>query len=123
MTKCPNCGAPMQNNICSYCHYTIPVEQKSVTENASTNNAYSQPQGVNINVNYTSGISPKSKTIALLLCIFLGYLGIHRFYVGKIGTGLLYFFTCGLFGIGWIIDIILILCGSFQDSNNFPLKQ
>ncbi len=36
--------------------------------------------------------------------------------------GILYLFTYGLFGFGWIIDIILILCGSFKDSNNLPLK-
>ena len=50
----------------------------------------------------------KNKWIALLLCLFFGYLGIHRFYEGKVVTGIIYFFTFGLFGIGWIIDLILI---------------
>lgn len=121
MAKCPNCGAPMQGNSCPYCHYTEPVEQGNVTGNVVINNVYTQPQSTN--VRYTQSISPKNKMVALLLCIFLGFLGAHRFYVGKIGTGVLYLFTYGLFGFGWIIDIILILCGSFKDSNNLPLKQ
>ena len=69
------------------------------------------------------GVSKKNKMVALLLCIFLGVLGVHRFYVGKIGTGLLYLFTVGLFGIGWIIDIILIAVGSFKDQFDLPLRQ
>jgi len=48
----------------------------------------------------------KSKTIALLLCLFT--ISGHKFYEGKIGIGLLYYCTLGLFGIGWIIDIITI---------------
>ncbi|MBQ3755018.1 MAG: TM2 domain-containing protein, partial [Clostridia bacterium] len=40
--------------------------------------------------------SPKSRLVATLLCFFLGGLGIHRFYVGKVGTGILYLFTGGL---------------------------
>lgn len=51
-----------------------------------------------------------------------GIFGLHRFYVGKIGSGLLYLFTGGFCGIGWIIDILLILTGSFKDSTNLPLK-
>ena len=120
MVKCPNCGAPMQGNLCSYCHYTGPIEKNNVSENIVINNVYSQPQEVN--VNYSQNISPKNKIVALLLCIFLGFFGAHKFYVGKIGMGILYLFTYGLFGFGWIIDIILILCGSFKDSNNLPLK-
>lgn len=51
----------------------------------------------------------KSKWVALLLCIFLGLFGAHKFYEGKIGMGILYLLTAGLFCIGWIIDIISIL--------------
>ena len=61
--------------------------------------------------------SSKSRLAATLLCLFLGELGIHRFYVGKIGTGILWLFTAGLFGIGLIVDFILIVCGQFKDSN------
>lgn len=49
-----------------------------------------------------------NKLTALLLCLFFGYLGIHRFYEGKVGTGIIYFFTLGLFGLGWLYDIVRI---------------
>lgn len=61
--------------------------------------------------------SPKSKLVTLLLCIFLGGLGAHRFYVGKIGMGILYLCTMGLFGIGVLVDFIMILCGKFSDGD------
>lgn len=69
------------------------------------------------------GVSQKKKATALLLCIFLGGLGMHRFYAGKIGTGILYLFTFGLFGIGWFIDLILIATGSFWDEFYLPIKE
>ena len=59
--------------------------------------------------------SDKNRTVALLLCIFLGVLGIHRFYVGKVGTGILWLLTGGLCGIGTLVDMILIIVGSFKD--------
>ena len=52
-----------------------------------------------------------------LLCLFLGGLGVHRYYVGKIGTGILYTLTAGLFGIGYLVDFIKILCGRFADKS------
>lgn len=55
--------------------------------------------------------------VALLLCIFFGTLGIHRFYVGKIGTGVLMIVTLGGCGIWTLIDLILIITGKFTDSN------
>ena len=66
--------------------------------------------------------SEYSRTIALILCIFLGEFGFHRFYVRKIGTGILYLLTGGLFGIGWIIDLIKIIMGSFTDESGFYLE-
>jgi len=60
-------------------------------------------------------ISPKSRLVALLLCFFVGALGVHRFYVGKIGTGILELLTIGGCGIWVLIDLIMIAVGSFTD--------
>ena len=58
----------------------------------------------------------------LLLCFFLGSLGIHRFYVGKIGTGILMIITLGALGIWTLIDLIMIAVGSFKDKKGLPIK-
>jgi TM2 domain-containing membrane protein YozV len=63
-----------------------------------------------------TNVSGKSRLVALLLCFFLGYLGVHRFYVGKIGTGILMIVTIGGFcGIWVLVDLIMILVGAFKD--------
>lgn len=49
----------------------------------------------------------KNKWVAF--CLFLGYFGAHKFYEGKAGMGVLYLFTFGLCGIGWIVDTIVLL--------------
>lgn len=71
----------------------------------------------------TEHVSPKSRLVALLLCWFLGFFGGHRFYVGKVGTGLLMLFTCGGLGIWWLIDFIIIIVGSFRDKSGRVLFQ
>ncbi len=61
--------------------------------------------------------SQKDWLVTLLLCILTGGLGIHRFYVGKIGTGLLQLLTAGGCGIWYIYDLVMIITGKFTDSN------
>ena len=70
---------------------------------------------------YYAPVSPRSRWFTLLLCGLFGVLGIHRFYVGKVGTGLLYLCTGGLFGLGWLYDFVLILVGWFRDGWGLPL--
>lgn len=106
---CQHCGAqiPTDAVICTACGRQVAQLQQPV---------YGQPIVINNNNNNNNNIAAypqgrrKSKGVALLLCFFLGWLGIHRFYEGKILTGLLWMFTFGLFGIGEFIDFIILLC-------------
>jgi TM2 domain-containing membrane protein YozV len=81
-----------------------------MTANADNNKLGSQAQGA------TARFYP-----TFFLCIFLGFFGAHRFYVGKIGTGLLQLVacvgTCGVLGIWWLVDMIMILLGRFKDKD------
>ena len=58
----------------------------------------------------------------LLLCFFVGFMGIHRFYVGKIGTGLLQLVTFGGLGIWTLVDFVMIVVGCFTDKDGNPIK-
>lgn len=115
---CVRCGAmlPASRNYCPRCnrYYDTSVKYCSGCGNptvpgAFTGSPYAPPR--------------KDWLTALLLCIFLGELGIHRFYCGKIGTGILWLLTGGCFGIGWLIDVIMIACDSFKDINGNPLMK
>jgi len=61
--------------------------------------------------------SEKGFVPTLLLCLFLGVLGVHRFYVGKIGTGIVQLLTLGGLGIWALVDTVLIVCGKFKDKH------
>ena len=63
------------------------------------------------------GVSDKNFVATLLLCVLLGGLGVHRFYVGKIGTGILQLITMGGLGIWALIDLIIIAVGKFTDKD------
>lgn len=114
---CPNCGTPAnqasQQNQQPYQQQQYQQAPPYTATNVVINN---------MNTNMGMMFSPKSKIAALLLCIFLGALGIHRFYVGKVGTGILYIFTGGLFGIGILVDLIVIATGGFRDANGMFLR-
>ena len=69
-----------------------------------------------------TGNSVKSFVSVLILCIVLGWLGVHRFYVGKIGTGIIMLLTLGGLGIWTFIDIIVIATQNFKDSDGMTIK-
>ena len=64
----------------------------------------------------------KSKTVALILSILVGELGVDRFYLGYVGLGILKLVTVGGFGIWWLIDVILIATGKLPAKNGAPLE-
>lgn len=94
--------------------------QNQPNMNVNNYNIFNQ---TNMNGNYGVTSKPKSKILAAVLATlgFCGCAGLHRFYSGKIGTGILYFCTGGLFGIGTIVDLVRIIKGNFTDSNGRPL--
>ena len=70
----------------------------------------------------TAEISPKSRLVVTLLSFFLGSLGIHRFYLGKIVTGILMLITAGGLGIWTLIDFIMAVCGLMKDKEGRVIK-
>lgn len=67
-------------------------------------------------------ISDKSGIACLLFLLLLGPLGLHRFYVGKVGTGILFLLTGGLLGLWWLIDLIVLIVGSFKDADGCAVQ-
>ncbi len=67
--------------------------------------------------------SDKDRIVALILCYFLGFLGVHRFYVGKASSGIVQMLTLGGLGIWVMIDLVSIFCGAFQDNEGRFLRK
>jgi TM2 domain len=105
----PALGANQQ--FCSSCGRIISNRAPVCPNCGAPNHSAARPDGA----------SEKSRLAALLLCWFFGMLGVHRFYVGKIGTGLIQLFTLGCLGIWTLIDLILIIVGSFSDKRGRKL--
>lgn len=114
MKFCKHCGSKIAKDavLCIHCGRQVEelaqqqTAQPQIIINNDNNNA-----NVNTNVAAVGGVGKKpiNKWVAFVLCLFLGYFGVHKFYEGKVGMGLLYIFTFGLCGIGWVIDCIAIL--------------
>ena len=96
---CSSCGKPIKKEaeICVFC-------------------------GVRVKQHRSENTSDKDWATCLLLCLFLGVFGGHRFYVGKTASGILYLFTAGGFIIGAVIDLICIICGTFKDNEGKIIK-
>lgn len=127
--NCPNCNAPLDgfdpqtgNTICPYCgttihdprfddlHQVLEVHITGDEPTAPAQEPAAEPEPAPL------AISPKSKTTALVLCAFFGVFGVHRFYVGKIGTGVIWLLTAGAFCVGWVVDLIALAGDNFTDS-------
>lgn len=119
--KCPSCGALKDGlKFCQHCGQAIDQdcvicpkcgkqvgqfkqEQPNIVINNSNENR-------NVNVNRIGGYGRLcNKWVSFFLCLFLGFFGAHKFYEGKTGMGFLYLCTIGLFGIGWAVDLVVIL--------------
>lgn len=115
------------NQIANPVNSDVQAYQQPPTHSQPPQN-YIPPQ-INVNVSNVNSanayagtiVSRKSRIIALLLCIFLVFFGIHRFYLGKTVTGIIFFFTCGLFFIGYIWDLVMLVMNNAKDGDGYPL--
>jgi len=120
MTFCINCGNKIGEDFefCPECGTKIIYESNTATCNAHIGVCKNCEVGFNnLNENikdsqkrdsYQFG-TWKNKWVSFFLCLFFGWLGIHKFYEGNVRMGLLYLFTLGLFGTGLFIDLIILL--------------
>ena len=106
MKFCKHCGEkiPADAVICTKCGRQVEKIQNEQSQIVINNTA-----NASASANAGGAGKPLSKWVAFFLCLFLGEIGAHKFYEGKTGMGVLYLFTFGLFGIGWIIDTIALL--------------
>lgn len=109
---CKFCGGVIPDDavICTKCGRQVetPAGAAGTVPNIVINNSNANANA-NFNANMAMIFPPKNKWVALALCFFLGVFGAHKFYEGKIGMGILYLLTFGLFGIGVFIDFIVLL--------------
>jgi TM2 domain/zinc-ribbon domain len=106
----------MRPNYCPRCGHELAADQRYCSQCAL-------PIAPDERVYDDFEVSPRSRLVALVLCVLLGFLGVHRFYVDRIGSGVVWLLTGGVFGIGWLIDIVRIAAGDFRDREGLPLLE
>ena len=108
---CKHCGGkiPEAAVICTLCGCQVENISKAEQPNIVINNTNTNTNN-NTNIAGTLGIRTRNKWVSFFLCLFLGLFGAHKFYEGRPGMGILYILTGGVFGIGWFIDLISLLC-------------
>ena len=126
MRKCENCGAAYRpgQNYCRYCGCELEQPEapaRTVPQQVTRQAPQPAPQPVVRQqiiyqpVQYVERYSDRSRVLALVLCLLLGEFGVHRFYQGKIGTGILWLLSFGLFGFGWLVDLLTLVFGHPTD--------
>lgn len=113
---CRNCGNEIPSHVkfCPNCGVKVVTEMSSPPEKA--------PKEPTPSESYRY-VSAQNRTIAMLLCALgmVGCAGMHRIYVGKWTSGVLYFFTFGGFLLGTLYDLYQLYCGAFKDLDGYPL--
>jgi len=120
---CRNCGKEVveQAVMCVACGVP-PYNGKKFCQNCGAETNPVAEMCIKCGVRLSAGAGEnKDWLTALLLCIFLGYLGIHRFYTGHIVIGIIQLLTLGGCGIWALIDLIMIVTNSYKDKNGKPL--
>lgn len=105
---CKHCGQQIDKDcvVCPVCGKQVE-DLKSSQQRVVINNTNANTNSVDVKMENRG--TEKNKWVAFVLCLFLGLVGAHKFYEGKILVGVVYIFTAGLFFVGWIIDLIAIL--------------
>lgn len=100
--RCQSCGHPLDATatVCLECGHLHPLAPAAL-----------------------SPVSERRILPAFLLCVLLGMFGAHRFYAGKIATGILQIVTLGGLGLWWLADAILILTGQFRDADGARITE
>jgi ribosomal protein L40E len=119
---CRNCGKELlaTAEFCTSCGVRVLRGDKYCKVCGAETRPYAEVC-VKCGAGLASAAEGKSWFVALLLSIFVGYFGVDRFYLGKIGTGVLKLITMGGFGLWWLIDIILIATDNMKDALGRPL--
>lgn len=108
---------------CRQCGFAFQAQSGWVGPCPRCSQPYQPPAGMYPPQQMYPVAQQKSWLVTLLICLFLGWFGIHRFYTGHIAIGFVQLLTFGGFFLWWLIDLLMILTGAYRDKNGIPLRR